>query len=316
MSAAARAEARRKAILARGNDRLAKLTTSARGEDAPAYVHNDIPARGAAMGLGAFVGEDTNMPPPRPTEESQRPSPPPPVSFGGVGLGNSPPDPSVWSEEQQQQFMQALMGGSLNPALFAQPQVAPPLVGAASAPTPEDPLASFMTSLSQFDTARIPGKSPAAPTPPKVPTRLQKLTPLLHVLSAWCLLAFFALWKEPQTFVDRTHGAVGGGSLSRWAELAWRNASEGGLGVQFVPFLWVFMTIQIMLHSWRIFSGIDQVRPPTLLALAIPHLPPPFPSVILNGLRYIQLGGTFLDDLASVVFGIGVIVFIAGLLTG
>lgn len=37
--AAARAEARRKAILARGNDRLAKLTTSARGEDSPVYNH-------------------------------------------------------------------------------------------------------------------------------------------------------------------------------------------------------------------------------------------------------------------------------------
>lgn len=40
MSAAARAEARRKAILSRGSDRLAKLTTSARGEDAPAYMHD------------------------------------------------------------------------------------------------------------------------------------------------------------------------------------------------------------------------------------------------------------------------------------
>ena len=40
MSAAARAEARRKAILSRGGDRLAKLTTSARGEDAPAYLHD------------------------------------------------------------------------------------------------------------------------------------------------------------------------------------------------------------------------------------------------------------------------------------
>jgi hypothetical protein len=38
-TAAAKAEARRKAILARGNDRLAKLTTSARGEDA-AFVHD------------------------------------------------------------------------------------------------------------------------------------------------------------------------------------------------------------------------------------------------------------------------------------
>ena len=41
--AAARAEARRKAILARGNDRLAKLTTSARGEDHPAYSHVGTP---------------------------------------------------------------------------------------------------------------------------------------------------------------------------------------------------------------------------------------------------------------------------------
>lgn len=42
-SAAARAEARRKAILSRGSDRLSKLTTSARGEDAPAYAHDGAP---------------------------------------------------------------------------------------------------------------------------------------------------------------------------------------------------------------------------------------------------------------------------------
>jgi len=40
MSAAEKAAARRKAILSRGNDRLAKLTTSARGENAPAYMHD------------------------------------------------------------------------------------------------------------------------------------------------------------------------------------------------------------------------------------------------------------------------------------
>jgi GET complex subunit GET2 len=43
-TAAAKAEARRKAILARGNDRLAKLTTSARGEDA-AFVHDGVSVR-------------------------------------------------------------------------------------------------------------------------------------------------------------------------------------------------------------------------------------------------------------------------------
>ena len=38
--AKARAEARRKAILARGGDRLARITTSARGEDGAAYMHD------------------------------------------------------------------------------------------------------------------------------------------------------------------------------------------------------------------------------------------------------------------------------------
>ena len=38
-SAAAKAEARRKAILARGSDRLSKLTSSARGEDNPVYAN-------------------------------------------------------------------------------------------------------------------------------------------------------------------------------------------------------------------------------------------------------------------------------------
>ncbi|KAH7910017.1 hypothetical protein BJ138DRAFT_1173400 [Hygrophoropsis aurantiaca] len=314
MSAAARAEARRKAILARGNDRLAKLTTSARGEDAPAFIHDDIPGRGAASGLEAFVGEETNMPPPRSVGETVRPSPPPPFPFDMAAMGNSAPDPSVWSEEQQRQFMQALMGGSLDGSLFDQPRI--PAHSTPSAPESVNSFESLAASFPQFDASRILGKTPTTPTPTKAPTRLQKFTPLLHVLCTWCLLAFFAFWKEPQAFLDRTHGAVDGGSPSRWAELAWTQPSEQGFGIQLVPFLWAFMTIQIMLHSWRIFSGIDQVRPPTLLALALPHLPPPFPSVILNGLRYLQLGGTFLDDLAAVVFGIGLMVFIGGLLAG
>jgi len=43
MSAAAKAEARRKAILSRGTDRLSKLTTTARGDDAPQFVHAGEP---------------------------------------------------------------------------------------------------------------------------------------------------------------------------------------------------------------------------------------------------------------------------------
>jgi len=60
----------------------------------------------------------------------------------------------------------------------------------------------------------------------------------------------------------------------------------------------------------------NQVQPPTLVALALPHLPPPFPSIITNGLRYIQMGGSILDDLSAVVFGLGMLVLIAGWFAG
>ncbi len=89
-SASARAQARRQAILSRGSDRLAKLTTSGRGEDAPAYMHDDPPVPKLSS-LSNFTGEET---PP------SRADPTPPFA----------PDPSVWSEQQQQQLMQALMG--------------------------------------------------------------------------------------------------------------------------------------------------------------------------------------------------------------
>ncbi|RXW12830.1 hypothetical protein EST38_g13022, partial [Candolleomyces aberdarensis] len=75
MSASARAEARRKAILSRGTDRLAKLTTSARGEDAPAYM-SETSSTGSTTGI--FLGDQSSdMPPPSTSSFSPSPSPSP-----------------------------------------------------------------------------------------------------------------------------------------------------------------------------------------------------------------------------------------------
>jgi GET complex subunit GET2 len=49
-----------------------------------------------------------------------------------------------------------------------------------------------------------------------------------------------------------------------------------------------------------------------LVALALPHLPPPFPSIILNILKYFQMGGLFLDDVAGLVVGVGFLILFAG----
>jgi len=285
--AAARAEARRKAILARGRDRLAKLTTSARGEDHPAYSHVD---------------------PPVPSVTDGHPL---------AGLGGTPPDPSVLPQDLQQQFMQALMGGAAPPGMSSfsdnyQPALPAPIPSIESNIDSGDPLAALMAQLSQGQ----PGStsSTTLPTPKRPPTLLQKLVPVLHLLSVWALLAYFVLWKEPEVFEARTFGAAAAeGWWRRWGELSRGNVSEGW-GVQVVPFLWAFMALQIALHSLRIFSGFDEIQPPFLLTLALPHLPPPFPSLILNGLKYVQMGGFFLDDLAGLLLGLGFCVAVGGML--
>lgn len=56
----------------------------------------------------------------------------------------------------------------------------------------------------------------------------------------------------------------------------------------------------------------DTVQPPTLLAILLPHLPPPLPSIVMNGLKYLQMGSLFLDDLAGLLVGMGFIVMFSG----
>lgn len=58
------------------------------------------------------------------------------------------------------------------------------------------------------------------------------------------------------------------------------------------------------------FAGIDQRAPPFLIQLALPYLPAPIPALITNGLRYIQMAGVIADDLAALIFGLGLIVWI------
>lgn len=53
----------------------------------------------------------------------------------------------------------------------------------------------------------------------------------------------------------------------------------------------------------------DAIRPPTLLALALPHLPQPIPKIITHVLKYIQMGSLFLNDVAALLFGMGVLIY-------
>lgn len=52
-----------------------------------------------------------------------------------------------------------------------------------------------------------------------------------------------------------------------------------------------------------------------LLSLALPHLPAPLPSLILNGMKYMQFGSVFIDDIAVLLFGVGAIIWLASWFT-
>ncbi|KAF9777466.1 hypothetical protein BJ322DRAFT_1144737 [Thelephora terrestris] len=320
-----RAEARRKAILSRGTDRLSKLTSSARGEDAT-YISTESSITSTTVTADTFVGED----PP------ELPLPPHPRSVSGSAgqqrvellndLANTaPPDPSVWSEAQQQQFMRALgigIGsdrGSSEPPLFSARGPSQPSQRAVS----EDPNMDLLNALmaAQQQRSGTPGAtttssdaSSAFPTIPKPRSKLQKLLPLIHVISVWCLFALFAVWREPAVHSENSSWQSEENTFwARWARLSPQSSRKQGetWQVQPVPFWGALATLELVLFSFRILSGFDPISPPTILSMALPVLPPSLRSIALNGLRYFQMFGVLLDDLAAALISVGLLVYLS-----
>ncbi|PFH48214.1 hypothetical protein AMATHDRAFT_150439 [Amanita thiersii Skay4041] len=336
---AERAEARRKAILGRKSDRLAKLTTTARGEDAT-YLTDDSQASHNA-GLRNFVGEDSpamNMPAPIGMDgirKSPSPAPPsltssstsrpmdptPETSFEGIM-----PDPNVWSPEVQRRFMQALLAGS-QPSDALPEQMHPRMRKISgnegrqaesregSIPPFDDAMMSTLLSNSmKFDGMRKPSGVQEESKPRTV---FQKLVPVMHMLGMWALLLWFIMWRQGEYSLHSQSSSLNESANLRFWEV-WANLSkrappqlESISERTGVNFFWAFVTLQVVLHSIRLFSGFDALQPPTLLAIALPHLPQQLSSIVVNGLRYLKMGSMLLDDIAWLVVGLGFLVYIA-----
>lgn len=70
-----------------------------------------------------------------------------------------------------------------------------------------------------------------------------------------------------------------------------------------------FVPVSPLFSPDRLFQ--DPVQPPMLLALALPHLPSPLPAIVTNGMKYLQIGGVFFDDISALIVGIGLLVWAA-----
>ncbi|KAG9003959.1 hypothetical protein FRB94_000506 [Tulasnella sp. JGI-2019a] len=307
-----RAAARREAILNSKGNRLAKLTSSARGEEA-AGLYEDPPLPSIRSSPAASGDEASRMArPSTSTPTTRNPFEPPP--------SNEPVGAAPWGSDEQQQMMQALMGsfaggpmGSINSIA---PGLTPPGISSPSGATPPDPFAAMMAQLASGQPLGS-GVGGMPPMPPGFPSsmggmgqavatmrkkgRFEKLLPLFHVVSILCLLAYFVVGYEPALF--------GEGHWARWASLL-RSKTEGG--VHPVPIFYAFTTLEIVLHSVRVY-----LEPPTqprsgLIGMVIANLPPPFPGMITAGSKYLAMGGAVIDDLSVLLFGVGVVVWYAG----
>ncbi|KZT35453.1 hypothetical protein SISSUDRAFT_1008775, partial [Sistotremastrum suecicum HHB10207 ss-3] len=315
MSAKDRAEARKKALLSRGGDRLKKLTSSARGEDAPQFSHDDDPP---LPSLRAFVGEETPVPTP-PLSSNRTPT-----GFDaapGAAMGNA------WSPEQQaqaEQMMRSIFGGSMpfpgagagvNPGL---PPPANPFLlpneGDGSEQIPPMPMGAnpLQSLMSAFGGE---GQFPSGPqvSPPKPRTLLEKLLPLIHLVSTLALLAYFIFVQEPKSRAFGDPQSV----WARWGYLSRHSPTEKAFTspVNFAPLFWAFTTLEIVLHSTRIFTAPAPVQLPTLVSIALPHLPPKFQSYIVHFYNYSRMLSAVLDDLTTLLFGLGFFIWISSLVT-
>ncbi|KAB5593529.1 Transmembrane protein [Ceratobasidium theobromae] len=355
-AAKARAEARKKAILSGRTNRLAKLTSTARGEEAAAAFIREAQAQEKAQALAQaqaeaqaqqndlslpgfrdtnlrdFVGESTPItsltPSPGPSRAAT-PSYATDVSSharADSGLDSPPP---VWTPEQEA-LLRRIMGGP--PGAGSPDANADPLAAMMSMFSgPGGPLGDMLGGLGGREGDRVPpalknlglgvtGPEEMMNVPPMAqPPRpgpksfLARCLPLLHIIATVALCLWFVVFAEPSTYA-----AVRGDELTapssiwgRWAVLAKRESES--FGVHPMPFILAFITMQLVLHSLSVFYDPIVFEPTGILGMVIPHLPQPFPSLIMHSMKYLKLGGALLDDLSIVIFIFGATVWLASL---
>jgi len=125
-----------------------------------------------------------------------------------------------------------------------------------SLPPMDNPFAALLAGGGPFGKAGFDGATnpflqpPSASqqaTAPKPPSRLQKLLPLVHLISMWLLLAYFMLWVEPRAgggvagVGDENLNFLGGKFWRRWAELG--NVDVGGVKHQAIDLYRVHLVV-------------------------------------------------------------------------
>jgi GET complex subunit GET2 len=158
---------------------------------------------------------------PEPEYSSRTPSPSPFINQ------NSVPNTLVGSELSHSLALNAIVSEGL-PASAAYTFGAAGTTHPAALMSPDSPFTSPSPDL------HIQKNAGKAPTSVRVQPRLHRLISLIHLVSVWCLLAYFVSWREPAVYEEHSVLFLGKpASWSRWIDLSWRNQTSSR-GVQTV----------------------------------------------------------------------------------
>jgi len=289
--ARAAAEARRQKILASRGDRLAKLTNTARGAEGGAVFDNEAPlAAFSSSGMHAdFLGEGEPLPSlPADTRIASRRTRAPP-NLQGHGAAQTP---------------------ALDPAFLT--ALSNPMNGPAdNGSMPNDP---FLAMMQAMTSGNMPGPATQQTDPPQTAAQLSRTLPLVHALSILCTLLYCAVILEPRVWKDSAgllQRDLSGTVWERWKPLV--SGRHTAIDLQRAPVFYIFLALQLGLHSLRFVLDRNVRPPPGLLSSILPYLPPRFQLYLTGGRKYIAIGQQFLDDLGLMIFLLGVIIWYANL---
>ncbi|GJN92483.1 hypothetical protein Rhopal_005513-T1 [Rhodotorula paludigena] len=313
-AAAARREkaaARQAKLLAKSNERLAKIT-------------------GAAKGEGRIVSESTGGIPPRPANVN----PAPPTSLADVN-----DDPAEVDLAAQNPLSLLAGTGGAGPAGAQNPFAA--LGGQPGGGGADDMFAQMMQQMmagaggagagagagAAGAGGAPPGnpfmQPPTSPFPPAPKTFLDRVFPLVHLVAMVGLAVYAVFVYEPAKRMTAYgwNGSDIGIDWKAWSVLLDHRPQETAvlqkIGIHSlaqVPLLWMFVSVELVLQTTRLFLVRNRPAPPGILNSVLPLLSqfsPQLGLAIQTGVRYFDLFSTCLNDLAVLICSIGLVVLVA-----
>ncbi|KAK4052452.1 hypothetical protein OIV83_002254 [Microbotryomycetes sp. JL201] len=321
--------ARQAKLLAKSQDRLAKIT----GAAPDGRVPND-----ASLGIPSRAGT-VNKSPPAPSSLLPDDDP------AEIDLATTATSPAASGPNSQSAHSLATMtdtfGGNADAGgaddMFAQMlaqltgqagQQQNPFTGT-NGQAPPNPFAAMM--LNNKDGAP---QRPVSPFPPQPKTLLDRIFPLIHFIAMVALAWYSVAYAEPANKIGimgwtdrvgqvdwRSWGALASQRPARdvAGKVAGKSAEALGVGLAQVPMLWLFVSVELVLQTTRILLVRNQPDPPGILNSIMPILSqfsPQLGLALQTAVKYLALVSVLVTDLSVLLFSIGAIIIMGRWKTG